>query len=78
MTLRIATIDGGGVADVDLGAADDDYLARVVPEAQPAAAGWWRSCLVPRAIAALAPASQPRGQAMELWTEESEPWLNLD
>ena len=29
VTLRIATIDGRGVVDVDLGAAKDDYVARV-------------------------------------------------
>jgi len=73
--LRIATIEGRGVVDVDLGAADDDYLARVVPEAS----GSWLVAVLPRAQRSLRWLRvQPGGQATELWTEESEPWLNLD
>ena len=75
VTLRIATIDGSGVVDVDLGAADDDYLARVVPEAS----GSWLVAVLPRAQRSLRWLRvQPGGQATELWTEESEPWLNVD
>jgi dipeptidyl-peptidase-4 len=73
--LRIAAIDGSGIADVDLGAAEDDYLARVVPEA----GGSWLVAVLPRAQRSLRWLRvQPDGQVAELWTEESEPWLNVD
>ncbi len=73
--LRIATIAGSGVVDVDLGAAEDDYLARVVPEA----GGSWLVAVLPRAQRSLRWLRvQPDGHATELWTEESDPWLNLD
>ena len=75
VTLRIATIDGGGVVEVDLGAAEDDYLARVVPEAS----GSWLVAVLPRAQRSLRWLRvQPDGHATELWTEQSEPWLNVD
>jgi dipeptidyl-peptidase 4 len=75
VSLRIATIDGGGVVDVDLGASEDDYLARVVPEG----GGNWLVAVLPRAQRSLRWLRvQPDGHAAELWTEESEPWLNLD
>ena len=75
VTLRIAGIDGSGVVDVDLGAAADDYLARVVPER----GGSWLVAVLPRAQRSLRWLRvQPDGHATELWTEESEPWLNVD
>ena len=75
VTLRIATIDGGGVVEVDLGAAEDDYLARVVPEAS----GSWLVAVLPRDQRSLRWLRvQPDGRATELWTEQSEPWLNVD
>ena len=45
MTLRIVAIEDGQLVDVDLGAAEDDYLARVVPEAS----GSWLVAVLPRA-----------------------------
>jgi dipeptidyl-peptidase-4 len=75
VTLRIATIDGGGVLEVNLGAAEDDYLARVVPEAS----GSWLVAVLPRDQRSLRWLRvQPDGRATELWTEQSEPWLNVD
>ena len=61
--------------DVDLGAAEDDYLARVVPEAS----GSWLVAVLPRAQRSLRWLRvQPDGSATELWLEQSEPWLNVD
>ena len=61
--------------EVDLGAAEDDYLARVVPEA----GGSWLVAVLPRDQRSLRWLRvQPDGRATELWTEQSEPWLNVD
>jgi dipeptidyl-peptidase-4 len=60
---------------VDLGMAADDYLARVVPEAE----GSWLVAVLPRAQRSLRWLRVTTdGKASELWTEASEPWLNLD
>jgi dipeptidyl-peptidase-4 len=75
VTLRIAALDGSALVDVNLGAADDDYLARVVAEAS----GSWLVAVLPRAQRSLRWLRvEPDGSAAELWTEHSEPWLNLD
>jgi dipeptidyl-peptidase-4 len=75
VTLRIAAVDSEGTLEVDLGAADDDYLARVVAEPQ----GSWLVAVLPRAQRSLRWLRvQPDGRAAELWIEASEPWLNLD
>ena len=75
VTLRIVSIAGGEIVDVDLGAAEDDYLARVVPEAS----GSWLAAVLPRAQRSLRWLRvQPSGVATELWLERSEPWLNVD
>ena len=75
VTLRIVAIDGGVPVNVDLGAGEDDYLARVVAEA----AGSWLVAVLPRAQRTLRWLRvQPDGRATELWSEQSEPWLNVD
>ncbi len=75
VTLRIARVDGDATLEVDLGAAEDDYLARVVPEAS----GSWLVAVLPRAQRSLRWLRvQPDGRATELWSEQSEPWLNVD
>jgi dipeptidyl-peptidase 4 len=75
VALRIVAIDEGRTVEVELGAAEDDYLARVVPEA----AGSWLVAVLPRAQRSLRWLRvQPNGSATELWTEQSEPWLNVD
>lgn len=73
--LRVATMGGHVARDVDLGMRPDDYLARVVPHPE----GGWLVAVLPREQRALrwhrvgADAS-----AEPLWTEESDPWVNLD
>ncbi|HEX5579672.1 MAG TPA: DPP IV N-terminal domain-containing protein, partial [Candidatus Limnocylindria bacterium] len=75
VTLRILPIDGGPPMEVDLGAAEDDYLARVVPEI----AGGWLVAVLPRAQRSLRWLRvETNGSARELWVERSEPWLNVD
>ena len=75
VSLRIVTVESGQAVEVELGAAPDDYLARVVPEA----AGSWLVAVLSRAQRSLRWLRvQTDGRATELWTETSEPWLNLD
>ena len=75
VTLRIVAIEDGRVVDVDLGAAEDDYLARVVPEAS----GSWLVAVLPRAQRSLRWLRvRADGSTTELWQERSEPWLNVD
>lgn len=73
--LSVIRPDDGSRREVDLGAAADDYLARVVADHRD---GW---------LVAVLPRRQDRlrwlrvtvdGAAHELWSEASEPWLNLD
>jgi dipeptidyl-peptidase-4 len=74
VTLRILDTVGGGVTEValDIG---DGYLARVVPES----AGSWLVALLPRRQRSLRWLRMTTdGSVRELWTEESEPWINVD
>jgi dipeptidyl-peptidase-4 len=65
----------GGPVEVDLGMADDDYLARVVPHP----AGGWLVAVLPRAQRTLRWwRVLGDGGTHPLWEESSEPWLNLD
>ncbi len=74
VTLRVARLDGGS-AEVDLGAAEDDYLARVVAEPT----GTWLVAVLPRRQTSLRWLRvDADGGARELWVERSEPWINLD
>ena len=75
VTLRVVPATGGRAAEVNLRMADDDYLARVVAEP----AGGWLVAVLPRAQRSLRWLRvAPDGNARDLWTEASEPWLNLD
>jgi dipeptidyl-peptidase-4 len=75
VTLRVVAITGGQPIEVDLGMAEDDYLARVV--AQPS--GGWLVAVLPRAQRSLRWLRvSAAGGASELWTEMAEPWINLD
>jgi dipeptidyl-peptidase-4 len=74
VTLRVATL-GGGSVEIDLGAAEDDYLARVLAEP----GGTWLVAILPRRQTSLRWLRvDPSGGARELWTEHSQPWINLD
>ncbi len=73
--LRVARAGRGAAVDVDLGADAGDYLARVVAEP----AGTWLVAVLPRSQTSLRWLRvDADGTARELWTERSEPWLNLD
>ena len=75
VTLRIISVDDGETHDVALGAGADDYLARVVAEPS----GGWLVAVLPRAQRRLRWLRVAiDGTAHDLWTEASEPWLNLD
>ena len=75
VSLRIMDVDRRHTAEVKLGMAADDYLARVVPEA----AGSWLVAVLPRAQRSLRWLRvEVDGTATELWTESSEPWVNVD
>ena len=75
VTLRVIAAIGGRSVDVDLGMAEDDYLARVVAEPS----GSWLVAVLPRAQRSLRWLRvAPDGVASDLWTDASEPWLNLD
>jgi dipeptidyl-peptidase-4 len=65
----------GEPRNLDLGMADDEYLARVVPDPR----GGWLVAVLPRAQRSLRWVRiGADGAVRGLWTEESEPWLNLD
>lgn len=75
VVLSVVRVDDGMRRDVDTGAAEDDYLARVVADQHD---GW---------LVAMLPRRQDRlrwlrvavdGTTDELWNEASTPWLNLD
>jgi dipeptidyl-peptidase-4 len=80
VTLRVARLDdataeGAAPIHVDLGMADDDYLARVV--ALPG--GGWLVATLPRDQRSLRWLRVSiDGQASVLWVVRGEPWLNLD
>ncbi|HET6745731.1 MAG TPA: DPP IV N-terminal domain-containing protein [Candidatus Limnocylindria bacterium] len=75
VTLRVIASTGGPSTAVELGMAPDDYLARVVAEPS----GGWLVAVLPRAQRSLRWLRVTQdGEASELWTETSEPWLNLD
>jgi len=75
VTLRVVEVEGGRPIEVDLGAGEDDYLARVATEAS----GSWLVAVLPRAQRSLRWLRVlPDGSATELWVERSEPWLNVD
>ena len=75
VSLRVASLAGAAVREVDLGMRPDDYLACVA--AHPA--GGWLAAVLPREQRSLrwhrvgADAS-----AAVMWIEEADPWLNLD
>jgi dipeptidyl-peptidase-4 len=72
--LRIARRDGA-TTSVELGAAADDYLARVVAEP----GGTWLVAVLPRRQTTLRWLRvDAAGEARELWVERSDPWINLD
>ncbi|HEY8921642.1 MAG TPA: DPP IV N-terminal domain-containing protein [Candidatus Limnocylindria bacterium] len=75
VTLRIASIPGSAWGQVFLPMQADDYLARVV--ADPS--GGWLVAVLPRAQRTLEWLRVGvDGSTEALWTEESEPWINLD
>ncbi|MEO8246860.1 MAG: DPP IV N-terminal domain-containing protein [Chloroflexota bacterium] len=74
VSLRVTGLDGAQV-EVDLGAAEDDYLARVVAEP----GGTWLVAVLPRRQTSLRWLRvDATGGARELWNERSDPWINLD
>lgn len=73
--LRIASLEGSAVRDVDLGMRPDDYLARVVPHP----AGGWLVAVLPREQRSLRWLRVGADASAEaLWIEEADPWVNLD
>ena len=73
--LRVASMAGSAVRDVDLGMRPDDYLARVVPHPE----GGWLVAVLPREQRSLRWHRVGADASAEvLWTEEAEPWVNLD
>jgi dipeptidyl-peptidase-4 len=75
VSLRIASVGGGRARDVDLDMQADDYLARVV--AHPT--GGWLAAVLPRAQRSLHwHRVAADGSAERIWTEEADPWINLD
>jgi dipeptidyl-peptidase-4 len=75
VTLRVVAIGGGQPTEVELGAAEDDYLARVVAESS----GGWLVAVLPRDQRSLRWVRvSAAGDAHELWTETAQPWINLD
>ncbi|MEO8639425.1 MAG: alpha/beta fold hydrolase [Chloroflexota bacterium] len=75
VSLRLVSMDDSSWHDVDLPMQEDDYLARVV--ADPA--GGWLAAVLPRDQRSLLwHRISEDGSSRHLWTEESDPWINLD
>jgi len=75
VSLRIASISGSAWREVVLPMRANDYLARVVPDP----AGGWLVGLLPRAQRTLEwHRVGVDGSIEHLWTEEGDPWINLD
>jgi dipeptidyl-peptidase-4 len=75
VSMRMASISGSAWQEVVLPMQADDYLARVV--ADPA--GGWLVAVMPRAQRTLEwHRVGVDGSIARLWTEESDPWINLD
>ena len=75
VSLRVASVAGDGWRPVDLAMRLDDYLARVV--ARPA--GGWLAAVLPRDQRSLRWYQvSPDGSAEHLWTEDGDPWINVD
>ncbi len=75
VSLRIAAVDGSAVQTVDLGMAEDDYLARVVVDP----GGGWLAAVLPRRQRSLRwHRVGADGSSALLWTEVGKPWINLD
>jgi len=75
VSLRLASIAGDGWKPVDLGMEPDDYLARVI--ARPS--GGWLAAVLRRDQRSLRWYQVAGdGSAEQLWTEEGDPWINLD
>jgi dipeptidyl-peptidase-4 len=75
VTLRMAALDQPGWRDVDLPMEANDYLARVI--ADPAG-GWLAAVLPPDQRSLRWHRIAEDGSPTHLWTEESDPWINLD
>jgi dipeptidyl-peptidase-4 len=75
VSLRVVAVDTAGAGvDVELGIGDG-YLARVVAEP----AGSWLVAVLPRDQRSLRWLRvTPAGEAIELWAEAAQPWINLD
>jgi dipeptidyl-peptidase-4 len=75
VSLRVASMDDSTWREVDLPMQDDDYLARVIAEP----AGGWLAAVLRRDNRALHwHRVAEDGSSRPLWTEEGDPWLNLD
>jgi dipeptidyl-peptidase-4 len=75
VTLRMAAVGQPGWRAVDLALKADDYLARVI--AHPA--GGWLAAVLPRDQRTLQWHRVGRdASSTHLWTEESDPWINLE
>lgn len=75
VSLRVASVAGDGCRPVELGMQRDDYLARVV--ARPS--GGWLAAVLPRDQASLRWYQVAAdGSTEHLWTEDGDPWINVD
>ena len=75
VTLRMAALDQPGWREVDLPLEADDYLARVIAHPD----GGWLAAVLPRDQRSLRwHRVAEDGSSRHLWTEESDPWINLD
>ncbi|HLA65296.1 MAG TPA: DPP IV N-terminal domain-containing protein, partial [Candidatus Saccharimonadales bacterium] len=75
MTLRMAFVDRPGWRGVDLPMEADDYLARVIAHPKEG----WLAAVLPRDQRSLHwHRVAEDGSSRHLWTEESDPWINLD
>jgi len=75
VSLRVASVTEDGWQPVDLSIGADGYLARVV--ARPS--GGWLAAVLPRDQRSLRwYGVAADGSATHRWTEDGEPWINLD